>query len=82
MDDQYLWDRTGTPDVEVARLEEALGRLRYQPADWPGLQERSRRHWLLLAGAAALAAAVVLFLLRPREQAPVDTTPVAEAPQH
>lgn len=82
MDDQYLWDRTGTPDAEVARLEDVLGRLRHLPAhaDWPGLAKRSRRRWLFLAGAAALAAAVVLFLLRPRADAPADTTPVVEAP--
>lgn len=82
MDEQYLWDRTGTPDVEVARLEEVLGRLRHLPAhaDWPGLTQRSRRHWLLLAGTAGLAAAVVLFLLRPRADAPMHTTPEVEAP--
>jgi hypothetical protein len=86
MDDQYLWDRTGTPDVEVARLEEVLARMRYLPEEAPwlaepvALAERSRMHWLWLAGGAALAAAVVLVLLRQGEETPVDTTPVVEAP--
>jgi hypothetical protein len=89
MDDQYLWDSTGTPDAEVARLEAALGRLKHVPteAPWPTkpvvLEQRSRAQWLWLAGAAAVAAAIVLFLLRPGT--PADTphpvaAPAAEAP--
>ncbi len=33
MSDDYLWDKTGEPDPEVARLEEALAPLRHQ-AEW------------------------------------------------
>ena len=31
MSDDYLWDRSGEPDPEIARLEKALGHLRHQP---------------------------------------------------
>lgn len=31
MSDEYLWDRSGPPDPEVARLEQMLGRLRSTP---------------------------------------------------
>lgn len=31
MSDDYLWDRSGEPDPEIAGLEKALGRLRHQP---------------------------------------------------
>ena len=31
MNDNYLWDRSGEPDLEVQKLEEILGTLRYQP---------------------------------------------------
>jgi hypothetical protein len=30
-DSDYLWDRTGEPDLEIQQLEEVLGALRYQP---------------------------------------------------
>src|SRR2546426_11784845 len=31
MNDNYLWDRSGEPDLDVQKLEEILGTLRYQP---------------------------------------------------
>ena len=27
----YLWDKTGEPEEDVARLEQLLGTLRYEP---------------------------------------------------
>jgi hypothetical protein len=57
MDDRYLWDRTGPPDPDVARLEQTLGRLRHR-GEVPALpQRRSFRARRLLAVAALLAAA-------------------------
>lgn len=54
----YLWDKSGPPDADVARLEGLLARYRHRP--------RPRRRWLpFLAVAAVLAIAVLLF---PREQ--------------
>jgi hypothetical protein len=67
----YLWDKTGEPDEDVARLEELLGTLRYEPRPLVlptelGAQtarskfrpQRSfKRQWL------ALAAALLLMLL-------------------
>jgi len=58
----YLWDRTGPRDEEVARLEDLLARHRYRPR-----ARRSAR--LALAAAAVLAVAAGLLLLLPRERA-------------
>lgn len=58
MNDNYLWDRTGTPDAEVQELEELLGTLRYQPRPLPipaTIRVRSNRMLLPLAIAAAIA---------------------------
>ena len=66
MDDRYLWDRSGPPDPEVARLERALSPLRHSGSA-PALPAR-RRFSPLWAIAAAVALAAVLggWLLRPR----------------
>jgi hypothetical protein len=62
--DQYLWDRTGTPDPEVVRLESLLEPLR-QPDERfqipPNSAAPRTRHFLARRGTlAALAAAVAL----------------------
>lgn len=67
----YLWDKTGEPEEDVARLEELLGTLRYEPrplvlpaaigAQAPRRKFRPprshKRQWL------ALAASLLLMLL-------------------
>ena len=58
MNDNYLWDRTGTPDVEVQELEDLLGTLRYQtrPLRIPAtIKVRRNRRWIPIAIAAAIA---------------------------
>ena len=40
MDDEYLWDRTGPPDEEVARLEALLAPIRRTGGG--GVEHRSR----------------------------------------
>ena len=58
MNDKYLWDRTGEPDVEVQQLEELLGALRYQPRplEIPAtINLRRKRTFIPLAIAAAIA---------------------------
>jgi hypothetical protein len=58
MNEGYLWDRSGEPEPEVARLEQLLGRLRRpEPAlkrakSQPWLRERP--WWWTLAAAAAI----------------------------
>lgn len=80
MSDDYLWDRSGRPDPEVARLESLLGRYRH---DAP-LRTRRPRRWLALAAVLALviASAAIAFVIRFRwpagEAWPV--TAVAGAP--
>jgi hypothetical protein len=61
-DDSYLWDRSGEPDPEVARLERLLSQLR-QPSVLPALPQRTRRDarltsWMI--GALSAAAALLL----------------------
>lgn len=51
MNEQYLWDGTGEPDADIARLETALGPLRYRP------RPKSRKRAAVFA---AVAAALVL----------------------
>ncbi len=65
MNDNYLWDRTGTPDAEVQELEELLGTLRYQPKQFelPATIRRSNRMVLPLAIAAAIALAMLATAL-------------------
>lgn len=77
MNDRYLWDKSGTADPEVERLEAALGRFAHRgdplvlPAELP---RRAPRLWAVARPLAwALAAAAVLvvasatwWLARPR----------------
>ncbi|MDX2179477.1 MAG: hypothetical protein SFV18_07790 [Bryobacteraceae bacterium] len=56
MNDDYLWDRSGPPDIEVARLEKLLAPLGAKP------RSRSRR-WI--AGAVAVAVAALAFVFAP-----------------
>ena len=63
MNEDYLWDRTGTPDPEIEELEDVLGTLRYQPrplelpASMPGAS------WPRFAPALAIAATIVFAVL-------------------
>ncbi len=68
MNDDYLWDRSGPPDAEIARLEETLAPFRFRATTaGPGdAQPRNppRKHWRWMAAAAAIiagAAAIRLF---------------------
>jgi ferric-dicitrate binding protein FerR (iron transport regulator) len=83
MGDDYLWDRSGEPDPDVARLEKTLATLRHQDRAFEAPPARvvplRRRPWarifLLAAAALALGAALVW---RDHPGAPrVATTPSA-----
>lgn len=67
--DDYLWDRGGAPDPDVARLEALLAPLAHQaPLDELRLQrKRSKLPWFVLGGVLA-AAAVVAVVVWPRPQ--------------
>ena len=60
MNDDYLWDKTGSPDPEVERLENLLGRYRHQPrrVDWTKVKVPSPARWRWLAAAAVLVVVV------------------------
>ncbi|MCI0651961.1 MAG: FecR domain-containing protein [Planctomycetes bacterium] len=71
-DHDYLWDRRGPADPEIAGLEEALAPFRYRPAARADLEPpRGRgaappaRRWLEASAAAAIALAAVLFGIAP-----------------
>jgi hypothetical protein len=57
MDEQYLWDRTGKVDPEIARMEGMLARYRDRSS--------SGRGWRALAVAAAGLIAALMFSYRP-----------------
>jgi hypothetical protein len=60
MSDDYLWDRSGEPDPEIARLEKTLGRLRHQPETVKlPLPVQARRPFF----PALAAAAIILMVL-------------------
>lgn len=71
MNEEYLWDRSGPPDTEIERLEQALSPLRYRhpgPAlvAAPPPRPHSRLAW------AAAAAVIVAALLLSRAASPVS----------
>lgn len=67
-DHDYLWDRSGSPDPEIERLENLL-----RPLGDPGTPPRAsrtntKRRWWPLALAAAAALVIGLYLVRPERQ--------------
>ena len=68
MNDDYLWDRSGPPDPDVARLEQALAPLRYRHrAD---LLRRPRTHSWWAAAAAVLLCAFATWQVLSAKAAP------------
>jgi len=66
----YLWEGTGTPDPDVARLEDALAPARYRPEAAPIPAPRAGRRSLpvraaVAAGVAAALAAAGYLMVRP-----------------
>lgn len=88
MNDDYLWDRSGEPDPEIARLESLLGRYRHEEDElstrrFGGLRAR-RSTWLALAASLVLIIAAVAiafaFRFRWRNDAAWDIVSVEGAP--
>lgn len=67
-DHDYLWDRSGEPDPDAARLEELLAPLAHRaPLDEVRMRRRSRTPWLIASVVAAAAAAAVVWWVLPRD---------------
>ncbi len=65
MNEKYLWDRSGPPDPEIERLEQALAPLRYRPRTNVVRQVRpAARVWWATA-AASLLAGVAVWQIHP-----------------
>ena len=86
MNDDYLWDRSGEPDPEIARLESLLGRYRWSgglSARRPGELRARRSTWLALAASLLVVIASVAiwfsFRLRWRNDAAWDIVHVIHA---
>jgi hypothetical protein len=82
----YLWDRQGEAERDVAYLEAVLGHLRYRPVDvdvpFPAEREANRSRYVLGAVLLAVAAAITLvFLLQPEPETRPAPAPVV-APPH
>ena len=74
-DRDYLYDGTGTPDPEVAKLEELLRPLEHDaPLTEIRLPRRRHAPWITGALVIAAAAAIVLVLARRSDPAPSDCT--------
>ncbi len=68
MNEDYLWDGSGPPDPEIARLEETLAPFRYSVRPLAP-RRRPRAYWRWAAAAAALLAGLVAVrLLTPPPQ--------------
>jgi hypothetical protein len=62
VNEDYLWDRSGEPDVEIENLERVLGTLRMnRPA--PELPVHSARNWKLAIAAGVAVAAISSWLM-------------------
>jgi hypothetical protein len=74
MNEDYLWDKSGPPDREIERLEEALGPLRYHLRPAPAAKapvSKPRLAWALAAAAGLVLAAAATMQVRTPE--PVST---------
>ena len=69
MSDDYLWNRSGSPDPDVERLEKLLSPLAHD-APMNELRRKRRAPWFVLGAVVAAAAAVVIYLALPRSQSP------------
>jgi len=69
MNENYLWDRTGEPDPEVARLENLLQDLRW--VDRPPIKRHwyQQKTWLLAAAAILLTIGVTSIFIPAKDQA-------------
>ena len=88
MSDDYLWDRSGEPDPEIARLESLLGRYAHRGAGAPpavpaapalSVAERPRRRlWLAVAASLIVLIGISVFAVRfmwiPGEAWPIAST--------
>ena len=75
MSDDYLYDRSGRPDPDVDRLEKLLAPLAHDaPLDELRLHRKHRAPWIVLGAALAAAAALVIYLVVPRDGAACDGT--------
>lgn len=89
MNEDYLWDKSGPPDLEIQKLEEILGALRYQPKPFEiptDVAAPQRRNYVpLLAIAAtllvALLAGAIWLQVRTREEAVPQQASVPNVPQ-
>lgn len=69
--DDYLWDRSGEPDPEVARLEALLSPLRHEaPLDELRLRRRNRTPLFVIGVAMAAMLALVVWWRWPGDDAP------------
>jgi hypothetical protein len=66
MSDDYLWDRSGAPDPDVAGLEQLLSPLAHDaPLDELTVRRRRRTSWIVAGSLVAIAAAVAIVIALP-----------------
>jgi hypothetical protein len=72
MHDDYLWDRSGEPDPEIARLEQLLVPYRCGQGIVPEL--RPRRHRIMIWAAIAASIAAAAFIVTRTNRIPTQWT--------
>ena len=72
MSDDYLWDRSGEPDLEVARLEGLLGRFRLSTAHQSSQRFQKPKHlrWWTIAAALVIGAVTATIVAKNRQYGP------------
>ena len=72
MSDDYLWDGSGEPDLEVARLEGLLGRFRLSTAHQSSQRFQKPKHlrWWAIAAALVIGAVIATIIAKNRQYGP------------
>src|SRR5581483_185368 len=85
MNEDYLWDRSGEPEADVAQLEQLLGRLRWPEQDVPRAMPKQRRHtkqwWAMAAAILVLCLGATFLFQRMHTTQPMTSWQLSRAGQ-
>ncbi len=73
MNEDYLWDRSGEGDADIAHLEEVLGELRWRRGPLDSARVRRGWRWGVAAAVLLVAAGTTWYVERARERGAVTS---------